>query len=61
MTKTKSNLYPIYYKGRLYEKSECNSAFVAFYKNKKDLYYDNSVCAGNNIHIYPNGKITVFM
>jgi hypothetical protein len=50
-------LYPVTYKGIIYQKKDCHPTFVMFYTSIYALTFDGSVYVGEGCYIYPNGDV----
>lgn len=53
----KNNMFPIDYKGKLWEEEDCDDVFLAFYDGKGSLNWDTAVYIMGGDWITPDGEI----
>lgn len=56
MTKKTESLYPIYYNGMLWGKSEVSDVFDTYYHSRAQLMDDGGVYVTDGIVVYPDDE-----
>ena len=57
LTATDNKLYPIWFKGKLWEKKHCHPLFTSYFTGKRSMSEDCFVYIADGLRIQPDGKM----
>jgi hypothetical protein len=50
-------IYPIWFKGKLWERKDCHSLFISYYTGKRSMSEDCFVYIADGLRIQPDGTL----